>query len=75
MGVSVEIVSPSRNGEVTGVQSQDASSGIADGGEKGVVAVEAVISEPQEDQQAGVSTIEAAQAIWGKKGFYIILFG
>ena len=78
MGVSAKIMSHFRstsNEEVTEVQSRHASSDVVDGGEKGNVTAVTVASQTQEDLQAGVSAIEAVQAIWGKKGFRIILFG
>lgn len=34
-----------------------------------------VTSVSQPELEGGVSSIEAVQAVWGKKGFRIVLFG
>jgi hypothetical protein len=75
MGFSSKITShfrPAASGDVTEISSTNAASDSADGGEKGGAAVTAA---PAEELEAGVSTIEAAQAVWGKKGFRIVLVG
>ena len=79
MGIGNKIsnlLHPSPTSDVIEVTPAYSGSEISDAGEKGKREYEIhVNSAPAAEAAGGVSTIEAAQAVWGKKGFRLILIG